>query len=171
MHLVDVVIYAGIINIAFLASHEQKYALRDIVVKDIKLLRFLVVAVILAALVLLLSFLLLHSAGLTAALLGIIMVVVMLLLFTKFSFVPFYILGENVSIVSSIKKSWALSDCQVIMSLILYFLAIVIAVLPLSLIDTLFISWHISIVSYITPLGLLALGHLYQQAVQKSQQA
>ncbi|MCE5285157.1 MAG: hypothetical protein LLG02_04805 [Pelosinus sp.] len=167
VQIVDLVVYAGVINIAVLASSKQEYSLKDIVLRADKLGRFLVVAVIPAALVLVLSFMLAHSRGLTAALLGIVMLLTILLLFIKFSFVPFYIMGDNAGIISSIKQSWSLSSCPVAMSLILFFLAMVIAVLPLSLIDMLLASWHISIVSYITPLGLLVLGYLYQQAVQK----
>jgi hypothetical protein len=168
VQLVGLVIYAGLINIAILASSKQEYALKDVIVKGNKLWRFLVVAVITAILVSLLSFMMVNSRGLTAALLGIIMLLAVFLVFIKFSFVPFYILGENVSIISSIKKSWKLSDCQVILSLLLYFLAMVIAVLPFSLIDMLLVSCHISVVSFITPFGLLALGFLYQLTDHKS---
>lgn len=167
VQLVELVLYAGIINIAILASSKQEYALKYIVVKGASLGKFLVVAVIPAIFVSFLTFLLAHATGLAAALLGIILLLGMLLFFVKFSFVLFYIIGENTNIISSIKQSWALSNCPVVMSLILYFLAMIIAVLPLSLIDMFIAPCHISIVSYITPLGLLALGHLFQQAIKK----
>lgn len=166
--IVDLVVYAGIVNVAVLASGRQSYSLRDALVKADKLWRFVVVALIPAFVIVVLTFLLAHSSGISAALLGSIMLLVVFILFIKFSFVPFYLMEKNDSIISSIKKSWALSDCQVVVSLFLYFLSMVVAVLPLGIIDMILAPCHISIVSCITPFGLLVLGNLYQQATQKS---
>jgi hypothetical protein len=169
IQLVDFIVYAGLINIAILAGRKQPYAFSDVIVKDSKLWRFLFVAIILAFLAAFLSFALARSTGFTTVLLGLMMALVALLLLMKFSFVPFYILGENIGIVTSIKKSWALADCQVVLSLIFYFLAMIIAALPFSLIDMLLASYHISVVSFLTPLGLLVLSSLYLQAAPKSE--
>lgn len=168
IQLVDFIVYAGLINIAVLAGRKQPYAFSDIIVKDNKLWRFLVIAIILAFSAALLSFVLARSTGFTAALLGLMMILAVLLLLIKFSFVPFYILGENAGILTSIRKSWVFSDCRVVFSLILYFLVMIIAALPFSLIDMLFASCHISVVSFITPLGLLVLSYLYQQGASKA---
>lgn len=167
IQLVDFVVYAGLINIAYLASGKEECDLKDIIVKDNKLGRFLLTAVVLAIVASLLSFMLVHSRGFTAALLGILMLLAVFLLFIKFSFVPFYILGESSGIVASIAQSWTLSDCRVILTLILYFGAMVIVILPFSLIDMLLVPYHISVVSFATPPGLLVLGYMYRQAAHK----
>lgn len=162
--LVDLVIYAGLINIAVLASGSKEYSLKSIVVKVNKLWRFVAVAAIAAAVVLLLTFAMVRSAGIAAALLGALMLLGIFILFIKFSFVPFYLLEKDAGITLSIKQSWELSDCQVMQRLMLYFLGMIILVLPFSIVDVLIAPIGISIVSYITPFGLLVLGYLYQQA-------